>query len=85
MLTNSLPLIKKVLNILFYTEIMENRKKVLSNAINTVLLDSMGLPNMPVLRQLGARFFQRAVDRVAELALQLDEKLADGDPALGVR
>lgn len=64
---------------------MDHRKKALTNSLNTVLLDSIGLPQTPLLRQFGAHFFQRAVERVADLALQLDEKLASGDPSVGVR
>ncbi len=64
---------------------MENTRKELSNSLNTVLLNSMGLKETTFTRRLGELLFGRAINRLADLALQLDEKLSGGDPSVGMR
>lgn len=64
---------------------MKDRKNELSASLNMALLDAMGLQNTTPFCQISNWLFGRAINRIAELALALDEKLEDGNPALGMR
>ena len=64
---------------------MLSKREFLNDAFHFVLLHSMGIRLTPFTRKVSDLIFRRAVERISDLSLQLDEKLAGGDPSVGVR